>query len=105
MTHRHVALGFVATLCALLGLMLLGSTAGAQGVDTTLVAVEDQNQQQTPSIIPTPNSGDGEIEDGDPGSAAQYTALGLTVAGLAVIVLMIARESRRKRDRRTPTPT
>ncbi len=103
-----------ASLLAALTLLMLGAlyvagpspVAGAQSdpPPTTLVPVDEQPQLKSPSIIPLPNSGDGKVDPGDPGSGAQYAVLGLTVAGMVVVALLIRRESNRKRDQRTPMP-
>ncbi len=69
---------------------------------TTLVPVDDQPQRR-PSIIPIPGATAPEIQ-GDPGTGTQYAVFGIVIGGLALVGLGIARESRRNRDRRTPTP-
>ena len=50
-------------------------------------------------IIPRPNSGRAPDSPNDPGGWQQYMVLGLIVAGVALIIVLVARESRRSRPR------
>lgn len=52
---------------------------------------------RAPDIVPAPNSGRAPVYATDPGGWAQYALLGGIVAAIAVIVLLIWLESRRKR--------
>jgi hypothetical protein len=103
---RPAALAVAVFAVAAFGLAWLTEPAGAQNSPTTtIVPIDDQEQPRSPSIIPLPNSGSEPAESGDPGSAAQYGVLVITMGGLVVIGLLVARESRRKRDQRTPSPS
>lgn len=51
----------------------------------------------SPSIIPNPNSGVEPTADGDRGSARQYVVFGIMIGGMCAIVLLVRRESRKKR--------
>ena len=55
-----------------------------------------------PTILPQPNSGEPPAFEGARGSTTQYVVLGLTVGGMATIVLLVARESKRKRSPTAP---
>jgi hypothetical protein len=99
---RRSLQALAATVLLAVGAFTLACPAvGAQAPTTTIPADRDPG---TDSIIPLPNSGREPVNEGDPGSASQYVVLGVTVVGMAAIVLLVRRESRRKRDQRTPMP-
>ncbi len=101
---RTLRAAIVALTVAITGAVsLAGPASGQSAPETTVVPLPAGEPAGRPSIIPTPNSG-GTVEPGEPGSGAQYAVLALTVGGLAAIVMLIARDSRRKRDQRTPKP-
>lgn len=56
------------------------------------------------NIIPEPNTGIAPEEPGDRGGWQQWAVLGLIVAGLAVIAVVVTRESLRKRPRGPGAP-
>ena len=68
------------------------SAVGAQDTD------EETPQVSIPGIIPEPNSGREPEVEGDPGTLSQYLVMVGIVAGIGLIVVLIARESRSKRD-------
>lgn len=103
----RLAAALVVVLAAAFAVAVGSPPAAAQddggGPSTTLVPIEDQRGTGRPSIIPTPSTARGEVRDGEPGSAAQYAVLAMTVAGVATIVLLARRESRRKLAARSVT--
>lgn len=87
-------MGALVTLTVLLtGLAFVVVPSGAQ-TTTTLVPLEDQ-PLPSPSIIPAPNS---------TSQPTQYLVMLGIVVALAVVVLLVVRESRRKKDNRTHKP-
>lgn len=98
--RRWIPLALVTALLtfATSSLLSIGQTAGAQdrpAPTTTLVPV-DQQPVNSPSIIPMPNSSS---------QPTQYVVMVAILGGLGLIVLLVVRESRKHRDRRTPTPS
>lgn len=93
-TFRRAVSTLVVTTAVLLGVLCASVAAGAQGPTTTLVPLDDQ-PVRSPSIIPTPNS---------TSQPTQYLVMAAILLGLAAIVAMIVRESRRNKARRTHKP-
>jgi hypothetical protein len=52
---------------------------------------------RAPDIVPAPNSGRAPVYATDPGGWAQYALLAGIVAAIAIVVLLVWLESRRKR--------
>ena len=55
------------------------------------------NPTKGPSIIPRPNSGRDPQFEGERGTASQYAVMGAVFGGIAVMLVLAIRESRRKR--------
>lgn len=94
---RVAACGLVALLT--LGLGSVGAAAqdstGSQGDAPPTVALP-------PEMVPLPNSGREPQSAGDPGGVAQYGVLVGMAVGLTLIVLLVTRESRKKKGSGTP---
>ena len=69
------------------GLLALGAATLAAA---PAAAQNDSDPPKAPSILPQPNSGEKPRYQGAPGTASQYLAMGLTVGGVAMIVIGIA---------------
>ena len=86
------------------GLLALGAaTLAAAPAAAQVVRAFTQNDSdppKAPSILPQPNSGEKPRYQGAPGTASQYLAMGLTVGGVAMIALLIVRDSKKARARR-----
>ena len=86
--------------CGLITLLALGlGSIGAAAQETPDSGGDaPPTVVRPPDIVPTPNSGREPQSSTDPGGVAQYGVLvGMAVA-LGVIVLLVARESRKKRS-------
>lgn len=70
------------------------STVGAQESTTTSVEVRDQDSG-VGDILPRPGSGEAPDSPNDRGGWQQYMVFALIIAGLAVLVLLVRRESTR----------
>ena len=92
MRRALAALLVVATLTVAAS-VVAAPVAGAQDEPTTTF-----QPAPSPDIIPEPNSGAAPRDENDRGGWAQYAVLIGIVVGLGVIVLLVARESRRKRQ-------
>lgn len=79
------------------GLLALGAATLAAA---PAAAQNDSDPPKAPSILPQPNSGEKPRYQGAPGTASQYLAMGLTVGGVAMIALLIVRDSKKARARR-----
>jgi NADH:ubiquinone oxidoreductase subunit 3 (subunit A) len=66
---------------------------------TTPATEPDGVPVTAPHIIPRPNSGEAPQHAGDRGSGTQYLVVAGMLVALGVIVLLVRRESRRKRPR------
>lgn len=93
-------------LLALLGAVLVTGVApsaaaqdGGEGGTTTTELVSDEDSPLG-DIIPRPNSGQAPDSPNDPGGWQQYLVFGAILFGLAAIVLLVRRESRRSLARR-----
>lgn len=90
------------TLALAAGLTLAAPPAGAQSDDTTTTTVspfdDPDAQLPTGNILPRPNSGQAPESAGDPGGWMQYMVFALIFAGLALIVVLVVRESRKARS-------
>lgn len=69
---------------------------------TTTEVVRDEDSPLG-DIIPRPNSGQAPDSPNDPGGWQQYLVFGAIIAGMAAIVLLVRRESRRALARREGT--
>jgi hypothetical protein len=77
----------------------------AQAADPTTTAVESDGQSPAGNILPRPGSGQAPDSPNDPGGWMQYAVFGVILAGIAIIVLLVVRESRKARGNRTSTGT
>jgi hypothetical protein len=68
----------------------------------TTTTLPEPGQGVPGNIIPEPNSGIAPEKPGDRGSWEQWAVLGAIVGGIAVIVVFVVRDSRRKRAARAP---
>jgi hypothetical protein len=98
---RRAALFLVVCVAAAVSLTWSGTAAAAQYEDAPPTS-EAVTPLPVPHIVPRPNSGAEPKSATDPGGAAQYAVMGAIVLGLVVIVLLVARESRKKKPK-TPT--
>lgn len=91
------------TLRALLGALVLcglalGATpTAAQTDDAPPPTFENTIPVQGPRIVTEPNSGQVPTYEGQRGTASQFAVLGAILVGLTTIVLLVVRDSRRKR--------
>lgn len=100
---------------ALLSILLVAAPAGASttsSIPTSATQVPTETRATTPAtqpdgapvtaphIIPQPNSGVAPQHAGDRGSGTQYLVLSGIVAALVACLLLVRRESRRKRSPR-----
>ncbi len=76
-----------------------GAQDGSTEITTTTAPVAGV---PAPDIVPKPNSGRPPESATDPGGWAQYAVMFGIIGGLGLIVLLVMRESRRKRP--TPQP-
>jgi hypothetical protein len=91
------------TVLATLAMLATSGPASAQADTTTDTrpVVEGDGNSPMGNILPRPNTGQAPDSPNDPGGWQQYLVFGLIIAGLALIVVFVARESRRAR---TPRP-
>jgi hypothetical protein len=91
------------------GLLLLAaitvatSSAAAAQDDTTTSTALVRSDAESPAgnILPRPNTGQAPDSPNDPGGWQQYVVFGTIVAGLGLITLLVIRESKRARQRRS----
>ena len=62
---------------------------------TTSAVVESDGPSPAGNILPRPGSGQAPESSGDPGGWLQYVVFALILAGLALIVLLVIRESKK----------
>lgn len=90
---------------------LAAVTLGAVPADATEAGTTDETSTTTtqpdtdgPSpagnILPRPGSGQAPESAGDPGGWLQYLVFGLIIGGVALIALLVARESKKARAAR-----
>lgn len=97
-----------ATIVATLALLVLAGVGSptplhAQAADPTTTAVESDGQSPAGNILPRPGSGQAPDSPNDPGGWMQYLVFGVILAGIAIIVLLVVRESRNAKGNRTGT--
>jgi len=107
-------LAFFGVLVVLIGLVAVfggGSGDERQTPVTTVACAPDdaacraaQQSGERPGIIPQPNEGHAPTDAGEPGGWEQVALFFALVAGLAVIVALVVRSTRRAAGRRTPDP-
>ncbi len=74
----------------------------ATETDTTpTTQVETDGPSPAGNILPRPGSGQAPESAGDPGGWLQYTVFGLIIGGVALIALLVARESKKARAARS----
>jgi hypothetical protein len=78
------------------------STIACEPGDTVCEAA--QRSGERPGIIPQPGDGHAPTDAGEPGGWEQIALFGVLVVGLAVIVALVVRSTRRAAGRRTPDP-
>ena len=72
--------------------------AMAQSEDTTTTTTPIRNSDTgLNDIVPQPNSGEAPDDPSDRGGWQQYLVFGLIIGGMAVIVAIVMRQSRRAR--------
>lgn len=98
----RAAQAFLALAVLVMTLAWSAATAGAQDATTTTTTVPVAGVP-APDIVPKPNSGRPPQSATDPGGWAQYAVMFGIIGGLVIIVLLVRRESRKKRPQR-PTP-
>ncbi|QGG94879.1 hypothetical protein [Actinomarinicola tropica] len=88
-------------ICALLVAAVPASATPQPGQEdvTTTVPVSDEDSPLG-DIIPRPNTGRAPDSPNDPGGWQQYLVFALLLGGMAAIVLLVRRESRRARAAR-----
>jgi hypothetical protein len=92
MRHRPVGLALAVTLAVLLALGPGHRPAAAQ----TLPSSTTVNPEAT-GILPQPNSGTPAQDAGDRGGWAQGLVFAMTMGGVALVVVLVVRSSRRAR--------
>lgn len=90
----------VGVLTLAVALAVTAPAASAQSDEATTTTAEPDTQLPTGNILPRPNSGQAPDSPNDPGGWQQYLVFGLIFAGLAVIVVLVTRESRKARGSR-----
>jgi hypothetical protein len=101
MSYRRIAVLVVAlAFAAVLPVHGWSAAAAAPAEDAPVTTVTEPDEPlEGDDIIPLPNSGREPTEAGDRGGVLQVLVLVLIVGGVAAIVGLIARESRRARSR------
>lgn len=84
---------------AVLALGLGPAAAQNDDEDTTTTTSQEIRDSDTGlnDIVPQPNSGEAPDDPSDPGGWQQYMVFGLIIGGMAVIVMIVVRQSRRAR--------
>lgn len=111
---RALLLAAPAALVLVAGITLLsvppaGATPGTDALSGERLSVEQQGEEiedqspltapvvTAPTILPKPNSGEKPKFEGARGTWPQYLIFGLTMGGVAVVFLLVTRESKKKR--------
>jgi hypothetical protein len=88
----------VACTIAAVAVFALGlTTAAAQDDTTTTTTPIRDSDTGLNDIVPQPNSGEAPDDPSDRGGWQQYLVFGLIIGGMAVIVVIVMRQSRQAR--------
>ena len=90
-----MAARLLSVVMVVIAVALHAAPAYAQGPSTTTTTLAEVPAQD---IVPQPNSGDEPHDPGDRGGTLQLAVLGLVVLGVAGVVVLVVRQSRRARS-------
>jgi hypothetical protein len=94
--RRHLPLAALISLLVVLGVGAPAAMAQSEDTTTTTTPIRDSDTGLN-DIVPQPNSGEAPDDPSDRGGWQQYLVFGLIIGGMAVIVAIVMRQSRRAR--------